>query len=120
MINITQSAAIDAYYAFEDIYKQKMKPEIALDIFRLRQHLKKQYEFQIERERQIIEDYCGQRNAEGNIVFPDEEKYNGAQAELKELADSIISVDAKPINLLKENILISPENINQIIPFIIL
>lgn len=119
MINIEQRGAVAAYFVFEDIYKQKMKPSVALQIFQLRRLLKKQYDFQIERERQIIQDYKGNVTDDG-VKFPDNEAIQNAQKDLDDLAAHIISIPADPVNLLEEDILISPENIEKIRPFIIL
>ena len=119
MINIEQRGAVSAYFVFEDIYKQKMKPNIALQIFHLRRALKKQYDFQIEREKQIIQDYKGNVTDDG-VKFPDDEAILNAQKDLDDLATQIVSIPADPIDLLKEDILISPENIEKIRPFIIL
>lgn len=120
MINIEQRGAVGAYFVFEDIYKQKMKPSIAFQIFHLRHLLKKQYDFQIEREKQIIQDYKGEVKPDGSVSFPDQATINQVQSELDELAKSIVAIAAEPIDLMKEDILISPENIEKIRPFIIL
>ena len=89
---INQRGAVSAYFVFEDIYKQKMRPATALKVFQLRQELKNQYNFQVEQEKIILEKHHGTIDQSGNIAFSTKEDYTAAEKDMEDLAKQEVSI----------------------------
>lgn len=83
----TQKQAVAAYRALVGIQGQKMNWQLTYQIARLMERLEKQYAFQTDCERKLVEKYNGQVNSNGNVTLETAEKARAFDAEWNEIGE---------------------------------
>lgn len=120
MITITQAEAVKAYLKVLEIYKQPMNPQISRKLYTLKNKLKESFDFQGDQETKIINKYNGTPLENGAFHFEGEGVIEKVTEEIQELANTEVTIDMEPIDLLSQNIQISGEDIESIQAFIVL
>ena len=103
-IKTTQAKVLSAYSALNRI-RNRIKGRDALNLFHMKKVLQENFDFQVEEEEKLVEEYGGVITENGSILIDDAEKrkaYNKARQELGEMECEIktevvvISLDRNP------------------------
>lgn len=96
--------AVNAYLAAEEMSREKWPYPVALALVKVKRRVKDEVDFFLARERELVEEYAA-RDERGNIrltsagtfVFKDPAKGPAYEAARKELCETEIEIDHKPI-----------------------
>ena len=92
-----QSAIIKAYRAINKLGQLSLPAKLAFDLFKIKQALQPQYDFQVSEESKAIAD--GTVNADGSVSFDNQAAAAACQVKLKELADIDVDLQIKPARI---------------------
>lgn len=92
-----QSAIIKAYRAINKMGQLCLPAKLAFDLFKIKQELQPQYDFQVSEESKAITG--GTVNADGSVSFESRDAAAACQVKLKELADIDVDLQIKPAHI---------------------
>ena len=88
-----------AYGALKRLEKMQLPVKAAYSIFMLIKQLTPAYEFELDRERKLLESYHGTMNQDGSIAFETSEDASRFGAEIEELNSLDVDVKIKPVQI---------------------
>lgn len=94
-----QGKIMNAYHALSRLYIQPLPIKEAYKIFGLRKQLDDQYKFEIDREKQSLEQTGGYIDEDGEIRFRIKENAKKFTAAINELSEMEVDIQIKPITI---------------------
>ena len=114
----TQGKVLQAYAAMGRI-RRKVKGRDALDLFRLKNRMQENIDFQSEEEMRLVEEFGGQVTQEGTVLIADEEKREAFNKAIADLRGMEVEIKAEaPVISLDRCPEITMEDIEQLHEFI--
>lgn len=92
-----QSAIVKAYRAINKLGQLSLPAKLAFDLFKIKQALQLQYDFQLAEESKAITG--GTVNADGSVSFDNQDAAAACQAKLQELAGIDVDLQIKPARI---------------------
>lgn len=92
-----QSAIVKAYRAINKLGQLSLPAKLAFDLFKIKQELQPQYDFQLAEEGKAIAG--GTVNADGSVSFDNQAAAAACQVKLQELADIDVDLKIKPARI---------------------
>ena len=119
MIHTTMDKALTAFGALIRVRNQ-VRGKTALDLFRLKNALKENVDFQVEEEMKLVNEYGGAVTDTGAIVIADKGKREAFLKARKELGEMECDVEGEPVRVdLEKCPDITMEDIEQLDGFVI-
>ena len=113
-----QHQFVSAYKVLQKLEQKELPLDISYKFFKLKQSLSEQWEFQLEREKAIIDKYKPVFN-ETQLDFESEEAQAGFTKEISELADMDVFTDENKVKIdFNNRIELSISDIEALDPFV--
>lgn len=111
---------IPAYKALLTLEEQMLPLKLSYNIFKLKKQLQPAWDFQRERENEILQQFPPQEFTNGNFKFKTVKQAKGFKAKMDELAEMDFELEVKPMKLqLTEMLEITPKDIEALDEFVI-
>lgn len=116
-----QGKLINAYKVIADLYRQKLPLPTSYKLYKLKGALQKAWDFQIDAEQKLIDEFGAKMGDEGRLSFDNPDKANEFNERLREVFDMESDIDVEPIEIpITDDMSITPidiENLDGIITF---
>ena len=115
-----QGKIIEAYRVIKNMAQESFPLPVAYSLYKIRKAMEPQADFQIEREKSLIEEFNGHPGENGMINFGESEVAKKFLEKIKELEEMEVEFDFEPVHIpLTENINITPNDIDKLDGFVI-
>ena len=110
-----QGRLVNAYKIISDLYQQKLPLPISYKLYKLRNVLQKAWDFQVDSERKLIDEFKPNALDDGHLQFADVDSAQVFDSCIREVLDMDSDIVITPINLpLIDGMSIRPEDIEKL------
>lgn len=110
-----QGKLVGAYKVVSKLYEQRIPLPISYKLYKLRNALQKAWNFQIDAEEKLIDEFKPTQGKNGLLKFADAETAREFNARVKEVLDMDSDIEITPITLpMIDTLNISPEEIESL------
>lgn len=102
-MKVKQGQIIQLNNVIAQVYTQKMPFETSYKLYKLREAIKQQVEFNDEKTKEVVEEYDLKPNENGVVVFTDAKVEEQVRTKLQELSDLEVDIDWVPKDIAVNN-----------------
>ena len=106
---------INAYKVISDLYQQRLPLPISYKLYKLKNTLQKAWDFQVDSERKLIDEFKPNPTDDGRLQFADVDSAQAFDKRVKEVLDMDSDIEITPVSLpLIDGMSITPEDIEKL------
>ena len=110
-----QGKLVNAYKVISDLYQQRLPLPISYKLYKLKIALQKAWDFQVDSERKLIDEFKPNALDDGRLQFADVDSAQAFDSRVREVLDMDSDIEITPITLpLIDGMSITPDNIEKL------
>ena len=114
-----QNKIIEAYKALNNLCSDKLPLKAAFSIYKMKKTLEDNYKFQLDKEREFMDECNGFIDSEGRVTFSNKEDAAKFMDKIKELNDIDSNIEIVPVLIsLDSELSITPKDVEALDGFI--